>query len=218
MFIGRSSKLYTIEVGDLTCLPDYNNNLDAVSLFDDDKVVILLEKNKKDTLLKGRELLKKLNDSDMVDVRVAFIPNVSKYIIFPNFIRVLRNHFRFRSSNIYHTSPVKLRDLGIERVIRNRSNAYNLKQVHRDENWRLDRFEDLCNKLKTFGYDDSKPMNIMICRQGGMLDSLKQGHHRISACIECGIERVAVQFSAAGYMPPLIARFFKRWKGKSISE
>ena len=50
MFIGRSSKLYTIEVGDLTCLPDYNDNLDAVSLFDDDKVVILLEKNKKDTL------------------------------------------------------------------------------------------------------------------------------------------------------------------------
>lgn len=216
MFIGKSSKVYPLEVGDLKLLPDCNDKEIAVSHFSDDEVVLLIEKNRKDRLLKGRKLIDCLNAEDTVNVRVAFVPSVPKYFILPNFIRLLRNMFRYRGSNIYHISPTKLRNLGVERTIRNRSNAYRLKRLRYNNEKRFARYDKLSESLKTNGYDDNKPMNVMICRQGGMIDSLRQGHHRISACIECGIERVSIRFSAAGYMPGPISRFFKFWKGKSI--
>ena len=52
--------------------------------------------------------------------------------------------------------------------------------------------------VRTRGYDDAKPINVMLCRTCGKYDSLRQGHHRVSACIALGVERMAVRFSAAG--------------------
>lgn len=216
-YIGISSNTYPLEAGDIAKLPDYKGNdinLSALS----DEIVILIQKNAKDSLLKGRSIIQQKSSESLVNVRVAFIPTVSKWFILPNFIRVLREKFRFKGSNTYHISPQTLRDLGIERAIRTRANAYKLRQLKINDEQCQNRYDNLYNKIKTNGYDDSKPMTVMLCRKGGMIDSLKQGHHRMGVCLECGISRITIQFSAAGYMPPLIARFFKRWKGKSISE
>lgn len=212
--IGISSNTYPLEAGDIAKLPDYKgDDIDISHL--DDEIVILIRKNAPDTLLKGRTRIDKTPSESTVEARIAFIPTVPKWFIFPNFIRALREKFRYKGSGTYHIAPQALRDLGVERAIRNRSNAYKLRQLKFDDAQCRNRYENLYNKIKTNGYDDSKPMTVMLCRKGGMVDSLKQGHHRMGVCLECGISRITIQFSAAGYMPSVIAGFFKQWNGKS---
>ena len=63
----------------------------------------------------------------------------------------------------------------------------------------------LLESLKRDGYRDDKPIVVMLCRTGGLADSLRQGHHRVSACLSCGIDRMAVEFAAAGVAP------WQRW-------
>ena len=63
----------------------------------------------------------------------------------------------------------------------------------------------LLESLKRDGYRDDKPIVVMLCRTGGLVDSLRQGHHRVSACLACGIDRMAVEFAAAGVAP------WQRW-------
>jgi hypothetical protein len=214
-YIGFSSNTYLLEAGDITKLPDYmEDDIDLSALTDD--IVILIQKNKPDSLLKGRKALESINPKTLIDTRVAFIPSIPKWFIFPNFIRAYRERFIYRGSNVYHIQPQTIRDLRLERVIRNRSNAYCLRQYKFDKNECDKKYEDLYNQIKTNGYDDSNPIFVMLCRKGGMVDSLKQGHHRMSVCLECGIPLITVKFLAAGYMPSFISRFFKNWRGKAI--
>jgi hypothetical protein len=213
--IGISSNLYPLEAGDIAKLPDYTQKDIDLSAFSDD-IVILIEKNKPDSLLKGREYVENIPEREHVNVRVAFVPSVPKWFIFPNFTHPLRKRFIFDGSNTYHISVYDLRALDVERTKRDKSNAYKLRQYKFDDKECIEKYEALTKSIKTNGYDDTRPMNVMVCRKGGFVDSMKQGHHRMGICIENNIKRVAIQFSAAGYMPRSISRLFKNWKGKSI--
>jgi hypothetical protein len=95
--------------------------------------------------------------------------------------------------------------MGLERAVRTLDNP----QL-RGNSDRMAKMKRLEASLRENGYDDSKPITVMLCRSFGCDDSLRQGHHRISACIACGVPKMAVQFSAAGALPRCLRRF--TWK------
>ena len=66
--------------------------------------------------------------------------------------------------------------------------------------------EKLEKSLREHGYDDNRPIVVMLCRSGGKIDSVRQGHHRVSACLACGVEKMTVEFAAAGALPACFKR------------
>ena len=88
----------------------------------------------------------------------------------------------------------------LERTIRTTDNPQ--KRAGKDRAASMNR---LLTSLRRDGYRDDKPIAVMLCRTGGLADSLRQGHHRVSACLECGVDRMAVEFVAAGVAP------WQRW-------
>ena len=128
--------------------------------------------------------MENIPEREHVNVRVAFVPSVPKWFIFPNFTHPLRKRFIFDGSNTYHISVYDLRALDVERTKRDKSNAYKLRQYKFDDKECIEKYEALTKSIKTNGYDDTRPMNVMVCRKGGFVDSMKQGHHRMGICIE----------------------------------
>ena len=133
---------------------------------------------------------------DSVPVRIVFKPSVPKWNLLAVLVRTFRNRYRFEGTGIYHISAQAVRDLKVERALRTLDNPQPRAGKDRAASMRR-----LAASLRTRGYDESKPINIQICRTGGRTDSLRQGHHRISACLACGVDRITVHFSAAGALP-----------------
>ena len=70
-------------------------------------------------------------------------------------------------------------------------------------------YRQLADSMRRNGYDDRFPLDIMLCRNLGIQDTLNQGHHRMGVAIDCNIQRVSVMFSAAGQAPRFLHPFFK---------
>ncbi len=194
-FLGWSSHCYPLECGELVGLPDYEGPAIRDADLPPDPVILFIRKDHPDVLLRGRDKITNAA-SPKIMVRVVFEPNIPPWNLPKTIIRVLRNPYRYHSSNIYHLSPSDIREMGLERAIRTLDNPQPRKGVDRTS-----RMKQLERNLRDNGYDDLKPINIMLCRSHGYKDSLRQGHHRISACLECGICRLSAEFSAAGAAP-----------------
>jgi hypothetical protein len=141
----------------------------------------------------------------MVDVRVVFVPSAAKWNLAATLVRVFRNRYRYHGTGRYHISAAAVRTLGLERAIRTLENPNLRGKVDRHAKMRK-----LEESLRTRGYDDAKPINVMLCRTWGREDSIRQGHHRVSACLACGVPKMCVEFSAAGALPRGLARLFLR--------
>lgn len=218
-----SSETYNLDPQDIYILKDsdidYKVNVK-------DEVIILIGYNPiwidkptgtPDTLLKGREVLEEAinNNVAYVPVRIAFMPKISKYNILAPLIRVLRYKHKFYSSNIYHIDPFEIREKKIERNFRSKDNAYvftnpKYKMTEID---RSNMYERLFESMSKNGYDDRFPIDIMLCRNLGVQDTLNQGHHRMGVAIDCNIHRIALVFSAVGKAPrflqPILKMFAK---------
>ena len=70
-------------------------------------------------------------------------------------------------------------------------------------------YQQLKDSMSTHGYDDRFPLDIMLCRNFGIQDTLNQGHHRMGVAIDCNIQRVSVMFSAAGQAPRFLHPLFR---------
>lgn len=192
--LGFSSNLYPLAVEDLLVLPDAT----TIEPLPDDKVIICIKRDARDVLLRGRDYLlaqQKLGH-EYIPTRVMFVPSIPLWRIFTMLIRVFRNHYRYRSSNIYHTTACAMRSLGIERAQRSLANPQQRKNVDRTKS-----MQKLAESLRRDGFRDDHPISVYICRSKGSTDSLRQGHHRLAACIELGVERIATTFVAAGFAP-----------------
>ncbi len=203
-----SSETYTIDLNDIVVLEDSRVTCGKIP---PGEVVVLI--GGKDSLLAGRDLAEAAIGKNLrsIPVRIAFAPKMRPYDFISHFIRPLRLKYRFYSSNIYHVDPKEIRAMQLERNIRTGRNAYaftNRKYYFPPEE-RVDRYEKLRMSMKN-GYDDRYPMDIMLLRTLGAQDTLNQGHHRIGIAIECGLERVAVTFSACGGAPEWVRPLFRR--------
>lgn len=198
--LGWSSNVYPLEAADLAVLPDYAGEPIPDAALPRDAVILLIRPDGPDALLRGRSVLEAAvaaqGDRAAVSVRVVFRPSVAKWNLLATLMRPLRNRYRFEGTGIYHVSAQAVRDLGVERAIRTLDNP----QLRAGKD-RAASMQRLATSLRTRGYDEKKPINVQICRICGRTDSLRQGHHRISACLACGVDRITVHFSAAGALP-----------------
>lgn len=209
--LGFSSEIYTIDPKDLAVLED-----SLLLAEKEDEVILLIgdeKKNIPDTLLKGRETVERaiMENKDYIPVRVAFVPRTKKYDFISPLIRKLRYKYKSFSSNIYHTTPMDIRRLRIERSFRTKENAYSFtkKKYRLGEEIRNELYENLYNSMKANGYDDKYPIDILLCRNLGVQDTVDQGHHRMSVAIDCQTPRIAVRFGAAGQAPKFLQPLFR---------
>lgn len=198
--LGISSNVYPLEAEDLAALPDYDGPEIPREVLPRDDVLLYMRPDGPDALLRGRShVTSVLAVGDVhasVPVRIVFKPSVPKWNLLAVLVRIFRNRYRFEGTGVYHISAQAVRDLKVERAIRTLDNPQPRAGKDRAASMRR-----LATSLRTRGYDESKPINIQICRTGGHTDSLRQGHHRISACLACGVDRITVHFSAAGALP-----------------
>lgn len=194
--LGWSSHVYPLEAADLVALPDYAEAPISDAALPQDAVILFIRPDGPDALLRGREVLAAQAPHAAVPTRIVFRPSVAKWNLLATLFRVLRNKYRFEGTGIYHVSAQAIRGLKVERAIRTLDNP----QLREGKD-RAASMQRLATSLRTRGYDEKKPINVQICRIGGRKDSLRQGHHRISACLACGVDRITVHFSAAGAWP-----------------
>jgi len=214
-----SSEIYHLEPQDLVALADspetYKSDcadqvvvlIGEKDIYDEKKPVIY------DTLLKGREIAEKAiaEGVPFIPVRIAFISRIGRWNFISPLIRVLRYKYKAYSSHIYHINPFEIRNLKIERSFRTPENAYCFSnpKYQMPEAERKKMYQQLKDSMSTNGYDDRFPLDIMLCRNLGIQDTLNQGHHRMSVAIDCNIQRVSVMFSAAGQAPRFLHPLFR---------
>ena len=162
--------------------------------------------------IKGGEIVKDAlnNKQKYVKVRIAFEPKNAKWDFVSPMIRVLRYKIRTYGSNTYHLAPQFIRKKKLERNIRTAENAYDFSNplYHLDEQSRKKAYKKLYNSMQKRGFDDKYPLDIMLCRNMGVKDTLNQGHHRMSVALELRLKRVGVIFSSAGAAPKWLRSLF----------
>ena len=197
--IGWSSHIYPLDAADFLQVPDYADGPIPEGELPPDKVILLIRKGLPDCLVRGREeIVRHLGGT--VNVRVVFVPSVARWNLPGTLVRICRNRYRYHGSRVYHISAKAVRAMNLERSIRTIENPHSRAGEDRAAS-----MIELLESLKRDGYRDDKPIVVMLCRTSGLADSLRQGHHRVSACLACGIDRMAVEFAAAGVAP------WQRW-------
>lgn len=189
--LGWSSNVYPLEAMDLAKLADYEGVPIPNEVLPDDDVILFIRPDGPDVLLRGRAVVVAAGQST-VPVRVVFKPTIAKWNLLATLIRIFRIRYRYAGSGAYHIDVHAVRELGVERAIRT------LDNVGRGHERKMVK---LYTTLREQGYNEAKPIDVMLCRVGGRKDSLRNGHHRISACLELGVSRIVVKFSAAGAWP-----------------
>lgn len=207
--LGWSSHVYPLDAADFAQVPDYEGPEIPAAALPEDDILLYIRPDGPDALLRGRAAIDaalRADVSAVVQVRIVFKPSVAKWNLAATVVRVLRNCYRYHGTGRYHIAAAAVRAMGLERTIRTLENP---QARGRDD--RSVKMRKLEESLCSYGYDDAKPINIMLCRTGGSLDSLRQGHHRVSACLACGVPKMCVEFSAAGALP---RRFHRNLRGE----
>ena len=199
MCLGWSSHVYPLEAADFSDVPDYADEPIPACDLPPDRVILLIRKGHPDSLIRGRDEIAR-HAGGIVDVRIVFEPTVARWNLLGTLVRVCRNRYRYHGTHVYHVSAQAVRSMKLERAIRTVDNPH--ARPGKDRARSMSR---LLESLKRDGYRDDKPIVVMLCRTGGLVDSLRQGHHRVSACLACGVDRMAVEFAAAGVAP------WQRW-------
>ena len=194
--LGWSSNVYPLEAADVAALADYEGADIPDEALPKDDIILLIRPDGPDVLLRGRTRLHvACSESEtplVVPVRIVFKPSIAIWNLLATLFRPLRNLYRYQGTGIYHIDVHAVRDLGVERAVRT------LDNVGRGHERKMTK---LYTSLREQGYNEAKPINVMLCRTGGSKDSLRNGHHRISACLELGVSRMTIHFSAAGALP-----------------
>lgn len=202
--LGWSEHVYPLEAGDLAALPDGVSLPEAA--LPCDPVLLYIRPDGPDALVRGRAQVAAAAAGDpraVVPVRLVFKPAIAEWNLPATCVRVLRNRRRYQGTGVYHISVQAVRRMGLERARRTLE--------HPQRRGRTDRRAEMARLRESLlrdGYDDARPLIVMLCRTGGVEDSLQQGHHRVSACLACGVDRASVTFSAAGALPLGLRRAF----------
>ena len=202
----KSSEVYLVEKADILSLP-----VALDKTLPQTEVAVLLgsaSRGTADTLIAGLDLLDK-DEKIEIPVRFYFNPSVSPFNIFVILCRKLRYKKKRLNSHLYHINPAWIRQMGLERTIKTRETAYNLKNktYARPPQERLERYDTLKRGLLRDGWKEEEPLIIMLNRRFGLKDCLDNGHHRMSICLETGISRVTVKFAYMSRVHPVFEPF-----------
>jgi hypothetical protein len=208
-----SSETYLLDPADLAPL-DGGSTDERHRIRCSQGVVVLIGDSRAgvpDRLLRGRDRVNAAiqNGVEYIPVRVAFASSLPPGLSFLAAFKQVRKKYKRQSARSYHMSARQIRAMKIERSVRNAENAYDFSSAkwRPAEGQRLPKYQRLIESMKQRGYDDSEPVSVMLCRSFGVLDSLNQGHHRISAALDAGVDRIAVQFVATSKPPVLFSLF-----------
>ena len=91
------------------------------------------------------------------------------------------------SSNVYHISPLYLRNLGMERSGK-REKGYG------EGGGNVYRYDTLKESIEKEGFKEEFPIVVMLRRENRIKDQIFQGHHRLDIAIKLGLETVPVRF------------------------
>ena len=99
------------------------------------------------------------------------------------------------SSEVYLISPIQLRNLEVERDIRNRNNAYegHDELAHLTREQKEAAYDTLKDKIQQEGFRWKYPIIIKLRRENNK-DQIFQGHHRLNIAIELELPTVPVRF------------------------
>ena len=99
------------------------------------------------------------------------------------------------SSEVYLISPIQLRNLEVERDIRNRNNAYegHDELAHLTREQKEAAYDTLKESIRHKGFRWKHPITIMLKRENNK-DQIFQGHHRLNIAIELELPTVPVRF------------------------
>lgn len=205
-----SSEIYHLDPADLALLQETETvPLPPVPA---NTAVILLGNEKtgqQDQLLKGREIVQKAlkNKAPFVPVKIVFKRRCFWFDLLSPFCKAFRRRFTTYGTQTYHLDPHEIRQKRLERNIRTLETAFVWKGYDWTPAERLKRLDDLRDSIAQNGFDDSKPLAIMLCRSFGFKDTLHQGHHRMMVCIDLNITRAAIRFCAASHTPRFLLPF-----------
>ena len=90
------------------------------------------------------------------------------------------------SSNVYHISPLYLRNSGMERSGK-RDKGYG------EGGGNVARWNALYESIEKDGFNEEFPIVVMLRRENNE-DQIFQGHHRLDIAIKLGLETVPVRF------------------------
>ena len=107
-------------------------------------------------------------------------------------MRIEKWKWAVESSKLYYISPTHLREISVERDIRNRENAYSWATDLTEEEKKA-KYDDLKQAIQNNGFDRHHPIIIMLKRLNNR-DAIVDGHHRLNIAIELGLETVPVKF------------------------
>lgn len=205
-YLTCSSDTYLLKVDDLLKLP-------KAEKYAENKCITVLLSGKSghaDYLLSGDESLQQLHRQGQTfcEVKIAYYSyNPFIGFLLQLFKPVKRKHIKI-GTNIYKTKLSHLIEHNLPRGIRNRENAYCLKnkkwQIPLEE--RIKKYNELYASLQN-GYDFNHPLFVGLNRQIGFKDKLVDGHHRIGICQELGIDEISISFWT---YPPSFLKFFIR--------
>ena len=101
------------------------------------------------------------------------------------------------SSNVYHISPLHLRNLGIELKTRDRNNVYSTgllpEQANLTKEQKEAKYDTLKESIEKDGFNEEFPIVIKLKRKNNR-DQIFQGHHRLNIAIELELPTVPVRF------------------------
>ena len=190
-----SSIKYLLNVDDLTNLNK------SERYYESDEVIIMLgdDKNPKDTLLSGENIIAECKHKNVKYVlcKVAYYSCNPFFAFLIHLFKPIKRKSVLKGYGVYRTTLSYILEHNLTRGVRNRANAYQLKNKkwYIPEEDRIKRYDQLYNSLKK-GYNFKYPMLVGLNRHMGFKDQILQGHHRIGICQELKIEEVSISFWA----------------------
>ena len=203
-----SQTVYPLKIDDLLALPNVVPPPPAIK---GKEIVILVgnrNKNIPDRLYQGRDTLESLKSAgiETAPCHVAFFRNRPFWDLLSPFCRAYRNRFHAFGTAVYHINPQAVREMHLERGQRTKENAYLYSKWPLSEQQRQKQYDDLKNSLMQNGFDDSYPVEIMLCRSLGVKDTVYQGHHRIMFCIDMNVPYIGIVFMYVSHCPRFLAK------------
>lgn len=194
-YLAYSSMEYLLNVEDLSLLTKSEH------YYKSNKIIILLGNfpNQKDSLLSGLDIIKKCKrqNKQFIMCKIAYYSFNPILAFFIHLIKPIKRKSVLTGYGIYRTKLSWLLQQNITRGLRNKDNAYQLKNKkwYIPEEERLAKYEQLLTSLKN-GYNFNFPLLVGLNRYIGIKDQLLQGHHRIGICQELQIEDISISFWA----------------------
>ena len=221
MAFSLSSEHYNICVNDLIGLECISESFSCDEK--NDVIILLGDKNLgiDDRILCGAEKLEQAvkNNNIFTTVRFAFLLQRPHGSFFTWVLKKTRRKHLKVSPRIYKMKPQNLRELNLERKIRNIENAY----IISNPKWKMPigesrkKYAALLMSVKEKGYDFSEPITIMCCRHLAVKDTLQDGHHRLAAALDTKQPLVAVQFSYSLVAPSCLRSFLKKIADRNLA-